>query len=153
MASSGLSPLSLPMKRLLHPTCLLALALGLSPFSLLAQDAAPAGSPPPAADAPPPPRRPNAAAQIQRLKDKLSLTDDQVAQITKVLQDMRAQGRTLMQDSSLSDDDRRTKMQAMAKDLHDKIRALLTADQQKIFDTMPPMTGGGRRPPPPPPAN
>jgi Spy/CpxP family protein refolding chaperone len=142
------------MKRLLHPSCLLALALGLSPFSLLAQDAAPAGSPPPAdAPAPPPPRRPNAAAQIQRIKEKLSLTDDQVTQITKILQDLRTQGMALRQDTSLSDDDRRMKMQAMAKDLHDKVRALLTADQQKIFDTMPPMTGGGRRPPPPPPAN
>jgi protein CpxP len=140
------------MKRLLRPSCLLALVLGLSPFSLLAQDAAPAGSPPPAdSPAPAAPRRANAAAQIQRMKDKLNLTDDQVKQITQILQDMRTQGQALRQDTSLSDDDRRTKMQAMAKDVHDKVRALLTADQQKIFDTMPPMTGAGRRPPPPPP--
>ena len=137
------------MKRLPYPSCLLALVLGLSPLSVLAQDAAPASP-----DAPAAPRRaPNAAAQIERIKEKLSLTDDQVKQITQILQDVRTQAMALRQDTTISDDDRRTKMQAIAKGIQGKIRALLTADQQKIFDTMPPLTGGGRRPPPPPPAN
>ncbi len=90
---------------------------------------------------------------LQHLKESLSLSDDQFKQLGEIMQDMRTQGQALRQDTSLSDDDRRAKLQALMKDVHDKIRAILTADQQKIFDAMPPMPGPGRRPPPPPPAN
>jgi hypothetical protein len=80
---------------------------------------------------------------LERLKEKLSLTDDQTGQIKQILKEQMQQGRALRQDDSLSDDDRRAKMLALMKTAHDQIRALLTPDQQKIFDTMP--MGGGRR--------
>jgi protein CpxP len=87
---------------------------------------------------------------LQQLKERLSLSDDQFKQLGEIMQDMRTQGQALRQDTTLSDDDRRAKGQALMKSVHDKIRAMLTDDQQKIFDAMPPMMGPGRRPPPPP---
>jgi protein CpxP len=141
------------MKRLLHPVSLLSLSLGLSQLPLRAQDSSPASPPPP----PPPAEgggaRRNPGQMLQQLKDRLSLSDDQAKQLGEIVQDLRTQGMALRQDTSLSDDDRRTKGQALMKSVHDKIRAMLTSDQQKIFDAMPPMMGPGRRPPPPPPAN
>jgi protein CpxP len=140
---------SFPMKRLLRPFGLVALALGLPHLPAQAQDAAPASPPPPAAGGG---QRRNPQQMLQQLKDRLNLTDDQFQQLGQIMQDLRSQGQALRQDTSLSDDDRRTKGQALMKSVHDKIRAMLTADQQKIFDEMPPMMGpGGRRPPPPPP--
>ena len=141
---------SFPMKRLLRPFGLLALALGLSQLPARAQDAAPANPPPPPPAAGGGQRR-NPQQMVQQLKDRLNLTDDQVKQLGQIMQDLRTQGQALRQDTSLSDDDRRTKGQALMKSVHDKVRAMLTADQQKIFDEMPPMMGPGRRPPPPPP--
>lgn len=96
---------------------------------------------------------------IEQLKEKLSLTDDQVTQLKQLSKDQRKQEQAIRQDTTLSDDDRRTKLQALRKAQHDQVRALLTPDQQKIFDTMP--IGGGRRRPrpdgaagaPPPPAD
>ncbi len=135
-------------------TCLsFATVLLGSVSALRAQDAAAVPPPPPpAADQPdagtPPPRRPNGAQMMKRLKEQLSLTDDQVQQIGDILKAQRQAGMALRQDTTLSDDDKRAKAMAMMKDTHDKIRALLTADQQKIFDSMPPMPGPGRRPPP-----
>jgi protein CpxP len=137
------------MKRLLQPACLMALVLGFAQFPVRAQDEATA-PPPPADQAPAGGRRAGAAAQMQRMKDKLNLTDDQVSQVKQIMKDQRSQGQALRQDDSLSNDDRRAKMQGLMKTTHDKIRALLTDDQQKIYDTMP-MPGPGRRPPGPPP--
>jgi periplasmic protein CpxP/Spy len=137
------------MKRLLHPFSVLSLGLGLSQLPLRAQDAAPA-NPPPSPPADGGGARRNPAQMMQQLKDRLGLSDDQARQLAQIFQEMRTQGQALRQDASLADDDRRAKGQALMKATHDKIRAMLTADQQQIFDAMPPMLGPGRRPPPPP---
>jgi len=91
---------------------------------------------------------------MQQWKDKLGLTDDQVSKITDIV---KAQGKAMQDirnDDSLSDDDKRDKFNELRKSTREQVRAILTPDQQKIFDTLPPL--GRRRPPPdggtPPPA-
>ena len=94
---------------------------------------------------------------LEHLKTALNLTDGQTKQVAAILKDQMKQGMAIRDDDSLSDDDKQAKIQASRKATHDKIRALLTPDQQKTFDALPPMgpRGGGRNPgngaPPPPP--
>jgi Spy/CpxP family protein refolding chaperone len=113
---------------------------------------------------PPPPGRNGrrgGGMNIEMLKTALKLTDDQVAKITPILAKQREQMQALMSDDSMSREDRMAKMQEYGKATHDAIRAILTPDQQKTFDAMPPPGrgprgnrnggGGGGNPPPPPP--
>lgn len=90
--------------------------------------------------------------QMQQWKDKLSLTDDQVAQVTDIIKAQGKQMQDIRNDDSLSDDDKRAKVSELRKSTRGQVRALLTPDQQKIFDTLP--QPGRRRPPAdaPPPA-
>jgi Spy/CpxP family protein refolding chaperone len=136
-------------------------ALGLvGAAPLFAQDTTP---PPPAPDGSAPAPAPDdrqarmkkmMERQMQQWKDKLGLTDDQVSKITDIV---KAQGKAMQDirnDDSLSDDDKRDKFNELRKSTREQVRAILTPDQQKIFDTLPPL--GRRRPPPdggtPPPA-
>jgi LTXXQ motif family protein len=84
---------------------------------------------------------------LEMLKEKLSLTDAQVKQVKDIGRTEREQERDVRQDTSLSSEDRRAKLMAARKAEHDQIRAILTPDQQAIFDKLPPV-GGRRRPPP-----
>ncbi len=141
--------------------CAMALALAASyPLSRAQDNSAP--PPPPAGDVKPdgarPPRGNPGKHMLDNLKAKLSLTADQVTKVEAILKDQMTQGQAIRKDESLSREDRHAKMQAVGKATHDQIRALLTADQQKIFDTMPagPRPGGHKprgedAPPPPPP--
>jgi Spy/CpxP family protein refolding chaperone len=71
------------------------------------------------------------AQMVQRLDQALELTDDQKAKITDISKKQAEQMQALR-------DEMRAKMQDLEKARHDQIRALLTADQQKKFDAMPP---------------
>ena len=90
----------------------------------------------------------------QRMNEMLfkdiTLTDAQKAQIDTIQTKGREEGRAMMQGGSMQDPSMREKMMEMRKKQNDAIRAILTADQQAIFDknlaAMP--QGGGRRPPP-----
>jgi hypothetical protein len=86
---------------------------------------------------PPPPKkgkgkRPDMGRML--LQGVPDVTDDQKQQLQQIGQDSREQIRTIMQDDSLSRDDKRQKMMAMQKDMIAKMRAVLNADQQKVFD-------------------
>jgi Spy/CpxP family protein refolding chaperone len=142
-----------------------ALVLGLasgSPALLLAQDnptPAPPADSAAAPDAAPGGRRGgNPQQMLERLKDRLNLTDDQVAKVQGILQGQRDKMMALRNDDSLSQEDRRAKAMDLMKGAREQIRAILTPDQQKIFDTMPNMMRGrrgqgGDNAPPPAPAN
>ena len=90
----------------------------------------------------------------QRMNEMLfkdiTLTDAQKAQIDTIQTKGREEGRAMMQGGGMQDPSMREKMMEMRKKQNDAIRAVLTADQQAIFDknlaAMP--QGGGRRPPP-----
>jgi len=152
-----------------------AFALGLLTGSLLRAEDQPAPPPaPPPGDTPPPGgggggRRGRGGMQtpeqqVQRLDAAVKLTDDEKTKATDIykkaqtdLQSLRGGGGTR--------EEMQAKQQDIQKSVHDQIRALLTPDQQKAFDAMPPPPMGGRggrrggaggaggdAPPPPPPA-
>ncbi|MFT3782421.1 MAG: hypothetical protein QM790_10445 [Nibricoccus sp.] len=80
------------------------------------------------------------------LADKLSLTQEQTAQVKTIL-DADKQALDAIRDSGVDRETAHTKFEAVIKASREKIRALLTAEQQKIFDAMKP--AGHRGPPPP----
>lgn len=101
-------------------------------------------------------QRPPRGDRLKQLAEKLSLTEAQKTQIKPILEKAAQEGMALRDDESLSKEGRRDKMMAIRKTSHDQIRALLTPDQQKTFDAMPPPERGHRGPPrgddaPPPP--
>jgi Spy/CpxP family protein refolding chaperone len=78
----------------------------------------------------------NPAEMTKRLTEQLNLTSDQQTKVQGILEDQQKQRETLMQDSSLSQDDRRAKGMELRKKTMSDIRAVLTPDQQKQFDDM-----------------
>ena len=101
---------------------------------------------------------------LQRMSERLNLTDDQKSQIKPLLEDRQKQVESLRADTSLSEDDRRAKMHTIMQDFHSKVSAVLTDEQKQKFEQMGPGRGRGRggmrgqpgapndgTPPPPPP--
>ena len=106
---------------------------------------------------------PDPARRTAELTKQLNLTSDQQAKVLSVLQSERSQMESLHQDTSLSQQDRRTKMMDIRKTTDSQIRALLDANQQKRWDEMqakreqwmqnrhsgPPDSNSGQQAPPP----
>jgi periplasmic protein CpxP/Spy len=76
------------------------------------------------------------AALTQILTKRLNLTPEQQTKVLDILKSEQSQIETLRSDSSLTDQDRRSKMMEIHKTANDQIRALLTPEQQKQFDEM-----------------
>lgn len=74
--------------------------------------------------------------QLEFLTKKLNLTSDQQTQIKAINDDSRKQMMALRDDSSLSQDDRRSKMMDLHKSSQDKIRGVLTDDQKTKYDEL-----------------
>jgi Spy/CpxP family protein refolding chaperone len=74
--------------------------------------------------------------QLQSLTKKLNLTPDQVTQVKAIEDDSQQQMMALRSDSSVADQDRRTKMMDIRKSSQDKIRAVLTDEQKPKFDAL-----------------
>ena len=72
--------------------------------------------------------------RTEMLTKQLKLTADQQPKVLNILKDAQSQMEKLHSDSSMSQDDRRSKMMDMHKSSNDQIRALLDSDQQKKFD-------------------
>lgn len=93
----------------------------------------------------------NAAAQNEMLFKGITLTDAQKTQIDTIQAHARTEMQALMQAGGMQDPGVREKMGEMRTKQGAAIRAVLTAEQQPIYDKnlaeMP--QGGGRRPPPP----
>jgi Spy/CpxP family protein refolding chaperone len=160
-------PTKEPMKSMFR---IAAIAAGLAAAALPATRAADETQP-----VPPPPAQPPAApndkapdgakprrwqrdpmAELNRLNEALSLTPEQKDQITAIIKENAPQRQAIMNDTALTPEDRRAKMQELRKGTQGKIRALLTPEQQKKFDAMPrpefgrgPRHDGPREPPPP----
>jgi Spy/CpxP family protein refolding chaperone len=88
--------------------------------------------------------------RLQKLDEQLKLTDAQKTQITAIWKQSAEQSRALRDDTTLTREARRDKVMAIMKTAHDQVRAVLTPDQQKTFDAMPPEPRGrrGHRPSP-----
>src|ERR1700712_1602761 len=97
--------------------------------SLLRADE-PAGPPPP-----PPPgehheRRDEMRENFKRMIKELNLTSDQQIQVEAIQKQTAEQLKTLHNDTSLSDDQRRAKGRELRKSTEDQIMAVLTPEQQ-----------------------
>jgi periplasmic protein CpxP/Spy len=93
------------------------------------------------------------AKRAEMLGKHLNLTSDQQAKVLDVLKSEQSQMQGVHSDTSLSQDDRRSKMMDIHKTSNDQIRAVLNPDQQKKFDEMQSRHGGwghqgGQAPPP-----
>jgi len=123
-------------------------AIALNPATLRADDVPTQSQPPtppdgqaPPADGqtpPPPGHRHGGHRQVSlsELTLKLNLTADQQKSIGPIIANSRSQAKDLRADDSLSREDKHAKMKEIEETSRTQIRALLTADQQKIFDTL-----------------
>jgi len=76
------------------------------------------------------------AKRTEMLTKQLKLTSDQQSKVLDTLKSEQSQMEKLRSDSSLSQDDRHSKMMDIRKASNDQIRALLDPDQQKKWDKM-----------------
>ena len=74
--------------------------------------------------------------ELQRLDKSLKLTDDQKASVKPILEDRQKKMESLHADSSLSREDRMSKMRSIMEESNGKIRDVLNDDQKKQFDEM-----------------
>lgn len=124
--------------------CLLALTLssliGMLTVSAPAQDNSGNQPQSPQAGAPPEHGRGHGRFDPQKrtemLTKQLNLTSEQQPKVLDIFKSEQSQMEKLHSDSSLSEEDRRSKMMDIRKATNDQIRALLTADQQKQWDEM-----------------
>jgi len=106
-----------------------------------------------AADAPsePPPRERGPGGpggpkeRLQKMAELLGLNAEQKEKVGAILKEQMELGRAIREDESLTQDQRREKMQAQGKATREKIRALLTPEQQAKFEAMPMRGPGGPR--------
>ena len=139
-------------------SCMLALGITGAAF---AQDNPP---PPPNQDQAGPPQggrggmRMDPDHQLARLTSALNLTTDQQSQIKPLLVDRQQKMQALMQNESLSQEDRRAQARTISQGTNNSIKAVLTDAQKQKFDAMQesmrrngPGGGPGGPPPPPPP--
>ncbi len=80
--------------------------------------------------------RMNPQVRLDRMSQKLNLTDDQKAKILPILQDESSKAQSLRDDTSLSQSDKRAKFQALRQGTMNQIRPILTQEQQQKLDTM-----------------
>ena len=76
------------------------------------------------------------AKRAAMLGKQLNLNSDQQSKVEDILKSEQSQMQGLRADSSLSQDDRHSKMMNIHKSSSDQIRALLNEDQQKKWDEM-----------------
>jgi len=76
------------------------------------------------------------AHRTERLTKELKLTSDEQPKVLDILKTEQSKMQDLRSDSSLSQDDRHSKMMEIRKASDDQIRALLDDKQQKKFDAM-----------------
>jgi len=99
--------------------------------SVSAEDAAPAKANAPTAEVK---HRGPGGNPVEMLTKALSLTAEQQTQVKAIFEEMRPKMKALMDDQSLSKEDKGAKFKELRTESNTKIKALLTPDQQKLFD-------------------
>jgi protein CpxP len=79
---------------------------------------------------------PDPAERTRELTKHLNLTPDQQTKVLDIYTSAHAKMEGVHQDTSLSQDDRRSKMMEIHKSTDEQVRALLDPTQQKKFDEM-----------------
>jgi periplasmic protein CpxP/Spy len=124
--------------------CLLALVLAVLVYAVtpaaIAQDtggnnqqAAPSAAPP---EHGPGHGHMDPAKRAAMLGKRLKLSSDQQSKVEDILKSEQSQMESLRSDSSVSQEDRHSKMMEIHKSSNDQIRGLLDPDQQKKWDEM-----------------
>lgn len=134
--------------------CTLLLALGAvavqnpttPPPSGQPQTAPPPSQPqaaPPSGQQEPPPQGtarsmqpPTIDDQVRALTQELSLTGEQPAKVKTMLEDQRQQAMTIVNDGSISREDKILKLQTLREGTIAKVRGILSDDQKKKLDQM-----------------
>ena len=75
-------------------------------------------------------------SEAERMAKHLKLNSDQQSKVQEILTSEQSEMQKVRDDSSLSQQDRRSKMMDIHKTSNDQIRALLNPDQQKQWDQM-----------------
>ena len=78
----------------------------------------------------------NVDDHVKELTTKLNLTADQQTKVKAILEENHQQMQALMDDKSLSMDDKHAKMKSMHDSVHSKVRDILTDEQKPKFDAM-----------------
>jgi Spy/CpxP family protein refolding chaperone len=73
--------------------------------------------------------------KLQAAVEGLNLTDDQKAKVKDIFADAKTQRQTVMNDSSLTDDQKKAKMKEMHAGVMAKLNGVLTPDQQAELKT------------------
>lgn len=76
------------------------------------------------------------AKRAAMLAKRLNLSSDQQSKVQDLLKSEQSQMESLRADSSVSEEDRHSKMTEIHKSTNDQIRGLLDSDQQKKWDEM-----------------
>lgn len=76
---------------------------------------------------------PSADDVVQRLGEKLNLSEDQKAQIKPIIADRQQKMQALRSDTSLRRGQKARQMKGIFEDSDKKIKAILTPDQQKQY--------------------
>lgn len=83
------------------------------------------------------PGQPMTADQrLQNMTKQLDLSDAQQQQIKPILENEAKQMQSVREDTSLSQQDRRSKMMQIRQETSSQIKPILNADQQKQYDEM-----------------
>lgn len=72
--------------------------------------------------------------RLERLTQKLHLTDQQQLQVSAIIKDQQAAEAALKADTAATADVKKAKHKEIVADHDAKIRALLTPEQQSVFD-------------------
>jgi len=89
---------------------------------------------------------PTVDQRLQRLTQTLELTGEQQEKIKPILESENTQMQSLRDDTSLSQQDRFTKMKQIRENTVSQINPILTPDQQKKYAEMMSRMGRGRGP-------
>lgn len=79
---------------------------------------------------------PTAEAQLKHLTEALNLTDDQQLKVKTIVEDTHKQADAVMDDKSLSQEDRHAKLMSLHNAGMAKMREILTDEQKKKLDDM-----------------
>jgi hypothetical protein len=79
-------------------------------------------------------KMPSVDEMVQTMSQKLSLTDDQKARVTKIAEGVHKKMESVSNDQSMSREDRMAKMRAAHEDAMSQVRLILNDDQKKKLD-------------------
>jgi len=74
--------------------------------------------------------------RTERLTHRLNLTSEQQGKVLEIFKSAKSQMEAVHSDSSLSQEDRHSKMMEIHKATDEQVRSLLDAEQQKKWDAM-----------------